>query len=38
MIPKEVVTDVNVFCAGVLNRVVCKFYGTFIVTQQRYFV
>ena len=36
MIPKKVMTDVNVLSAGVLNQIVCKFYGTLIVTQQRY--
>jgi len=34
MISKEVMTDVYVFGAGVLNWVVFKFYDTFIVTQQ----
>jgi hypothetical protein len=33
MVSKEMVSNVNVFGSRVLHRIVCKFYGTLIVTQ-----
>jgi hypothetical protein len=35
MVSQEVVTDINVLGARVLNRVVSNFYGTLIVTKER---
>ena len=37
MIPYKVMTNLYVFCSGVLNLVFGKIYNTCVVTQQRYF-
>jgi hypothetical protein len=34
MVSQEVITDINVLGARMLNRVVGNFYGTFIVTKK----
>ena len=37
MISKKVMADIYVLGARVLNQIICKFYRTFIVSQERYF-
>jgi len=36
MITQEVMPDINVFSARVLNMISTKFYGTLIVTKERH--
>jgi hypothetical protein len=38
MVSQEMVSDVNMFSSRVLHWIVCKFYGTLIVTQKWNFV
>jgi hypothetical protein len=38
VVSQEMMSDVNMFSSRVLHRIVCKFYGTLIVTQKWNFV